>query len=164
MGLIERITNKEIKLFPIENGYRFYGKTFEVREELKSIGVVWNKEKENFEISNDNFSKLNVDLREYIIKTILQSRMESLKVISEAIINETIKLYPKNEVYKVYGKTKEINRHLLNTSFKFVEKNYQINIETFNKEFSDEVKTKVASLQNENGQSPFQEIGEQGEF
>ena len=61
MGLVERITNKEIRLFPIENGYRFYGKTFEVKDELKSIGAVWNTEREKFEISNDNFAKLNPD-------------------------------------------------------------------------------------------------------
>lgn len=149
MGLVERITNKEIRLFPIENGYRFYGKTFEVRDELKSIGAVWHAEREKFEISNDNFAKLNSDLKEYIIKTILQSRLESVKVVSEAIMNETIKLYPKNEDYKVYGKTKEISKHLLNTSFKFIDKNYQISIKCFNEEFSDEVKEKVTSEQKE---------------
>ena len=54
--------------------------------------------------------------------------MESVRVISEAIMSETIKLYSKNEDYKVYGKTKEISKHLLNTSFKLVEKNYQIKV------------------------------------
>lgn len=158
MGLVERITNKEIRLFPIENGYRFYGKTFEVKDELKSIGAVWNTEREKFEISNDNFAKLNPDLKEYIIKTILQNRMESVKVISEAIMSETIKLYPKNEDYKVYGKTKELSKHLLNTSFKLIEKNYQINIKLFNEEFSDEVKEKVTSMQKEISQICSEEM------
>ncbi len=158
MGLVERITKKEIVLFPIENGYRFYGKTFEVKDELKAIGAVWNKEREKFEISNDNFAKLNPDLKEYVIKSILQSRLESVKIISEAIMNETIKLYPKNDDYKVYGKTKEINKHLLNTSFKLVDKNYQISIKSFNEEFSDEVKEKVTAMQKEVSQVCSEEM------
>lgn len=146
MGLKEKIINKEIKLFPVgEAGYRFYGKIADVKDELKEIGAVYNVEQENYEISKDKFSMINKDLREFILKTILQSKVESAKVIANAIKEEKIKLYPKGDFYKVYGKTKEIYKDLLNTGFKLEDKNYQISIKSFNAEFNDDVKEIVNS-------------------
>ena len=88
---------------------------------------------------------INKNLREFILKTILQSKVKSAKVIANAIKEEKIKLYPKGDFYKVYGKTKEIYKDLLNTGFKLEDKNYQISITSFNAEFNDDVKEIVNS-------------------
>lgn len=40
--LEERILNEDIKLYKVGDVYRIYGKTFEVKEELKEVGAKWN--------------------------------------------------------------------------------------------------------------------------
>lgn len=161
MGLRERILNKEINVFPIGNeGYRFYGKTSEVKEDLKQIGAFWNKETESYEISLDNYSKISADLREFMFKTILNRKMKSLKLVSDLILNDKLKIYPQNEIYKVYGKTKEIRKDLYNIGFRFENKNFQIDSNSFEDVFSDEVKEKVNSQIQKAEQSNFEEMEE----
>ena len=159
MGFKEKILNKEIKLYPIgDDGYRIYGKSMEIKDELTELGAVWNNERKSFEISKENFSKLPPNVREMIIKIILQSKVESVKVVSELIITEKIKLYSKNGSYRVYGKTKEIYKDLLNVGFKFIDGKYQLSEELFNIEFKEEVKEKVKSLSNESSQISPEEM------
>lgn len=144
MEFKEKVLNKEVKLYPIgENGYRVYGKTFEIKDELKELGAVWNEERKVFEISKENFSKLPQNVREMIIKIILQSKVESVKVVSDLIISEKIKLYVKDGNYRVYGKTKEIYKDLLNVGFKFIDGKYQLSVDSFNAVFKADVKEKV---------------------
>lgn len=57
--LEEKILNEEIKLFRVGNLYRIYGKTFEVREELNSIGAKWNNENKKLELSVEDFNNLS---------------------------------------------------------------------------------------------------------
>jgi len=159
MGFVEKLKNKEIKLFPIgDKGYRVYGKTFDIKDELKDIGATWNPDKKSFEISPDNFAKLNPNIRDFVFKSILQDKMNSQKVISEAISGDAIKLYLNDGIYKVYGKTKEIYKDLINCGFKFEDGNYQISEELFNKEFGDEVKEKITSNQKENAEVMTEEM------
>lgn len=159
MGFIEKLKNKEIKLFPIgEKGYRVYGKTFDIKDELKGLGATWNAEKKSFELSPDNFAKLNPNIRDFVFKSVLQDKVNSQKDISEAITNESIKIYLRDGIYKVYGKTKEIYKDLINCGFKFEDGNYQITEELFNKEFSEEIKEKVTSHQKEDSEVITEEM------
>ena len=159
MGFVEKLKNKEIKLFPIgEKGYRVYGKTFDIKDELKDLGATWNAEKKSFEISPDNFAKLNPNIRDFVFKSVLQDKVNSQKVISEAIANGNIKIYLRDAVYKVYGKTKDIYKDLMNCGFKFEDDKYQITEELFNKEFSEEIREKITSYQRENSEVMTEEM------
>ncbi len=149
MNFVEKLKNGKISVYPVDNKYRIYGETFEIKEELKKLGAVWNKETKIFELDFDSYEKLDPDLKELIFKMILKLKMESVKVISEAILNGSIKLYPKYDEYKVYGKTKEIRKELLNCGFKPKDKHYQLKIELFNKEFGDDVKEIVEGYSRE---------------
>lgn len=158
MGFVEKLRNKEIKLFTIGDGYRIYGKTFDIKDELKEIGAIWKADRKSFEISYENFSKLNPNIKEFVFKSILKDKVNSKKVISDAITNELIKIYLKDGNYKVYGKTKEIYKDLLNTGFKFIDGNYQLSEELFNKEFGEEIRTKVTPTQKENTEVVIEEM------
>lgn len=159
MGFKESVLNKEVKLYPLDDGkYRIYGKTFEIKDELKELGATWNNDRRVFEISNDNFSKLPLNVRQMILKIILQSKVDSLKIISDLIIEDKIKLFLKDGNYRVYGKTKEIYSHLLNIGFKLIDGKYQLKEESFNKEFKEEVKEKIKLLSNTNHQIKTEEM------
>lgn len=159
MGFREKLKNKEIQLFPIgKDGYRIYGQTFDIKDELKEAGATWNTERKSFEISMENFAKLAPDIRDFVFKSVLAEKTNSMKRISSAIMDESIKLYLKDGNYRVYGKTKEIYKDLLNTFFKFVDGKYQLSEEMFTREFSDEVKVKVDSMQNSNDEISNEEM------
>ena len=64
----------------------------------------------------------------------------------------------KDDVYRVYGKTKEIYKDLINTGFHFVDGKYEIGIETFSAGFCDEAKEKIMQLVNEPSQVENEEM------
>lgn len=61
--LEEKILNEEIKIFKVGNLYRIYGKTFDVKDELSSIGAKWNNENKKLEISLDDFNNLSETIK-----------------------------------------------------------------------------------------------------
>ncbi len=158
MEIKNMIMNKKLKLYPIDDGYRIYGKTFDIREELKGIGAKWNKDNRAFEMSQDDFSKLSQDIRDFVLKQILKEKVEATNRISEAILNENIKVYLNNGNYQVYGKTKEIFKDLKNAGFKYDNEHYQMSEDSFNKLFKKEVKEKVASMSNTSEQASSVEM------
>lgn len=98
MGFKEKLFNGELKIYPVEDVYRIYGKTFEDKDEIKELGGVWNSERKVFEISRDAFSKLEPEVRDKILHLILQEKVKSKKVIEENILNDNLKLYLKDDV------------------------------------------------------------------
>lgn len=158
MGFKEKLFNGKIKIYPVEDVYRIYGKTFEDKDEIKQLGGVWNSERKVFEISREAFAKLEPEVRNKILHLILQEKVKSKKVIEENILNDNLKLYLKDNVYRVYGKTKEIYKDLINTGFHFVDGKYEISIETFSAGFCDGAKEKVMQLVNEPPQVEDEEM------
>jgi len=158
MGFKEKLFNGELKIYPVENVYRIYGKTFEDKDEIKELGGVWNSERKVFEISREAFAKLEPEVRDKILHLILQEKVKSKKVIEENILNDNLKLYLKDDVYRVYGKTKEIYKDLINTGFHFVDGKYEIGIEIFSAGFCDEAKEKIMQLVNEPPQVENEEM------
>lgn len=143
MKFRERFLNGEIKIYPINNTYRLYGKVSDIRDELKELGAVWNKERKNYEFSNEIFAKLDDDVREKIIQIILAEKVQSKKIIENKIISKEIKLYLKDGMYSVYGRTKEIYKDLINTGFRFMNGKYKIGIDTFSCSFCEEAREVV---------------------
>lgn len=143
MGFKEKLLNGELKIYPVEDIYRVYGKTFDDRDEIKKLGGFWNNNKKAFEFSKDSFSNFEPELREKILNLILQDRVNSVKNIENSIINGDIKLYLKDDNYRVYGKTKAISKDLINSGFHFVDGNYQMSASTLSATFKEEVKKKI---------------------
>ncbi len=158
MEFKDKLFNRELKIYPVEDVYRIYGKTFEDKDEIKELCGVWNSERKVFEISREAFAKLEPEVRDKILHLILQEKVKSKKVIEENILSENLKLYFKDDVYRVYGKTKEIYKDLINTGFRFVDGKYEIGIETFSTGFCDEAKEKVMQLVNEPPQVEDEEM------
>lgn len=148
MSFKERVLTGEIKIYPINNTYRLYGKVSDIRDELKTLGAVWNKERKAYEFSSDTFSKLDEDIREKIIKMILNEKVKSKKIIESKIINQEIKLYLKDDMYSVYGKTKEIYKDLINTGFRFIDGKYKIGLDSFSCSFCEEARNVVMQTVN----------------
>ena len=59
-NLKEKILSEEIKMYFVsDNRLAIYGKTYEVRNELKDIGATWNSVKKRLELDEENFKKLD---------------------------------------------------------------------------------------------------------
>ena len=70
-NLKDKILSGKIKMYFVDqNTLAIYGKTYEVRNELKNIGAIWNFNKKRLELNETDFKKLDKD----IIKKVLEVR------------------------------------------------------------------------------------------
>lgn len=91
--LKERILKEEIKMFFIsENKLAIYGKTYEVRNELKNIGATWNAYKKRLELDEENFKKLDNEIIEKTFE-IRNRQREHRRKFYENIKNKGGKIY-----------------------------------------------------------------------
>ena len=139
--LEEKILNEEIKIFKVGNLYRIYGKTFDVKDELSSIGAKWNNENKKLEISLDDFNNLSETIKNKVYELEKKQRQMSLETISHIIMSGQIKVYlNQDEEYQIYGRTKDIFKDLQNLGFSLNDKNYTMRKEDFERVFPNEVK------------------------
>lgn len=139
--LEEKILNEEIKIFRYGDIYRIYGKTFDVRDELKQLGAKWNKENQKLEMSKEAFSKLSNTIKNKVLELEEKQRNLSLENIKSIILTGQIRVFLDDDNYfKVYGRTKEIYKDLQNIGFELIDNNYAMRKEDFDRIFSNEVK------------------------
>ena len=63
--LKDKILKGYIKMYFIsENRLAIYGKTYELRNELKNIGAVWNPKRKRLELDEEDFKKLDNEIIE----------------------------------------------------------------------------------------------------
>ncbi len=144
-NLKQKILKEEIKMYFVnENTLGIYGKTYEVREELKSAGAIWNSEKKRLEISEDNFRKMDNEIIEKVFELREKQRQSGIEHISQLLLSGELKAFlDKDENYQIYGSVKNITRELNNVGFRFADKNYAITRDDFDRVFSNEVKEVV---------------------
>ncbi len=149
MNLEEKILNEKIKIYKVNNGYRIYGETYEVKEELKDIGASWNKDKKVLELSEEKFNELSEIIKEKVFELEKKQREMSLENIVNIIMTGQVKVYlNKNEEYQIYGRTKELYKDLKNIGFDMYENNYVMKKENFERTFSNEVKEFINEYSN----------------
>lgn len=147
--LEEKILNEEIKIFKVGNLYRIYGKTFDVKDELSSIGAKWNNENKKLEISLDDFNNLSETIKNKVYELEKKQRQMSLETISHIIMSGQIKVYlNQDEEYQIYGRTKDIFKDLQNLGFSLNDKNYTMRKEDFERVFPNEVKELISEYSN----------------
>ena len=116
--LEEKIINEEIKMFRVGNLYRIYGKTFDAKDELSSIGAKWNNKNKKLELSLDNFNNLSETIKRKVFELEEKQRQMSLETISHIIMSGQVKVYLNQDVeYQIYGRTKDIYKDLQNLGF-----------------------------------------------
>lgn len=139
--LEEKILNEDIKIFRYGNIYRIYGKTFDVREELKQLGAKWNNDNKKLEMSEEDFSKLSDTIKNKVMELEKKQKNLSLENIKSIILTGQIRVYlNEDNMYRVYGRTKEIYKDLQNVGFELLDNNYAMRKEDFDRIFSNEVK------------------------
>lgn len=139
--LEEKIINEDIKIFRYGNIYRIYGKTFDVREELKQLGAKWNNDNKKLEMSEEDFSKLSDTIKNKVMELEKKQKKLSLENIKSIILTGQIRVYlNEDNMYRVYGRTKEIYKDLQNIGFELLDNNYAMRKEDFDRIFSNEVK------------------------
>lgn len=139
--LEEKILNEDIKIFRYGNIYRIYGKTFDVREELKQLGAKWNNDNKKLEMSEEDFSKLSDTIKNKFMELEKKQKNLSLENIKSIILTGQIRVYlNEDNMYRVYGRTKEIYKDLQNIGFELLDNNYAMRKEDFDRIFSNEVK------------------------
>ena len=139
--LEEKILNEDIKIFRYGNIYRIYGKTFDVREELKQLGAKWNNDNKKLEMSEEDFSKLSDTIKNKVMELEKKQKNLSLENIKSIILTGQIRVYlNEDNMYRVYGRTKEIYKDLQNIGFELLDNNYAMRKEDFDRIFSNEVK------------------------
>lgn len=162
--LEEKILNEEIKMFKVGNLYRIYGKTFDVRDELSSIGAKWNNENKKLELSLDDFNNLSETIKNKVYELEEKQRKMSLETISHIIMSGQIKVYlNQDEEYQIYGKTKDIFKDLQNLGFSLNDKNYTMRKEDFERVFPNEVKEFISEYSNKKSDRTVQEEQQQEE-
>ena len=162
--LEEKILNEEIKIFKVGNLYRIYGKTFDVKDELSSIGAKWNNENKKLEISLDDFNNLSETIKNKVYELEKKQRQMSLENISHIIMSGQIKVYlNQDEEYQIYGRTKDIFKDLQNLGFSLNDKNYTMRKEDFDRVFSNEVKEFISEYSNKKSDRTVQEEQQQEE-
>lgn len=68
-NLKDKILSEEIKMYFVgQNKLAIYGKTYEVRNELKDIGATWNSTKKRLELDEVDFKKLDKDIIEKVFE------------------------------------------------------------------------------------------------
>lgn len=149
--LKEKILNEEIKMYLVNDNFRIYGKTFDVKEELKQVGANWNSENQRLEMSQEDFQKLDVEIQNKVFEVMERQKQISLKNVAQILLSGRIKAYlNQNGEYQIYGRTKEIFKDLHNIGFKLNDNNYSIKEEDFERIFSNEVKEFVNEYQYNN--------------
>lgn len=149
--LKEKILNEEIKMYLVGDKFRIYGKTFDVKEELKQAGAKWNGKNQRLEMSEDDFQKLDMEIQNKVFELREKQRQMSIENISHILLAGEIKAYlNKDGEYQIYGKTKEIFKDLQNVGFELNDNNYAIKQEDFERMFPNEVKEFVNEYQNQN--------------
>ena len=149
--LKEKILNEEIKMYLVGDKFRIYGKTFDVKEELKQAGAKWNGKNQRLEMSEDDFQKLDIEIQNKVFELREKQRQMSIENISHILLAGEIKAYlNKDGEYQIYGKTKEIFKDLQNVGFELNDNNYAIKQEDFERMFPNEVKEFVNEYQNQN--------------
>lgn len=139
--LEEKILNEDIKIFRYGHIYRIYGKTFDVREELKQLGAKWNNDNKKLEMSEEDFSKLSDTIKNKVMELEKKQKNLSLENIKSIILTGQIRVYlNEDNMYRVYGRTKEIYKDLQNIGFELLDNNYAMRKEDFDRIFSNEVK------------------------
>ena len=162
--LEEKILNEEIKMFRVGNLYRIYGKTFDVKDELSSIGAKWNNENKKLELSLDDFNNLSETIKNKVYELEKKQRQMSLENISHIIMSGQIKVYlNQDEEYQIYGRTKDIFKDLQNLGFSLNDKNYTMRKEDFDRVFSNEVKEFISEYSNKKSDRTVQEEQQQEE-
>ena len=156
--LEEKIMNEEIKMFRVGNLYRIYGKTFNVKDELSSIGAKWNNENKKLELSLDNFNNLSETIKRKVFELEEKQRQMSLETISHIIMSGQVKVYLNQDVeYQIYGRTKDIYKDLQNLGFSLNDKNYTMGKEDFERIFPNEVKEFISEYLNKKSDKTVQE-------
>ena len=149
--LKEKILNEEIKMYLVDDKFRIYGKTFDVKEELKQVGANWNSKNQRLEMSQEDFQKLDEEIQNKVLEVMERQKQISIKNISQILLSGEIKAYlNQNGEYQIYGKTKEIFKDLHNAGFELNDNNYTIMQEDFERIFPNEVKEFVNEYQNNN--------------
>lgn len=144
-NLKEKILKEEIKMYFVsENKLGIYGKTYEVRDELKNTGAIWNSEKKRLEIDEDKFKEMDNEIIEKVFELREKQRQSGIEHISQLLLSGELKAFlDKDDNYQLYGNVKNITRELNNVGFKFADKNYAIKRDDFDRIFSNEVKEVV---------------------
>lgn len=156
--LEEKIMNEEIKLFRVGNLYRIYGKTYDVKDELSSLGAKWNSENKKLEMSLEDFDKLLETIKNKVFELEEKQRQMSLETISHIIMSGQVKVYlNQDEEYQIYGRTKDIFKDLQNIGFSLNDKNYTMRKEDFERIFPNEVKEFVSEYSNKKSDKTQQE-------
>lgn len=166
-NLKEKILSEEIKMYFVsEDRLAIYGKTYEVRNELKDIGATWNSDKKRLELDEERFKELDNDIIEKVFEVRDKQRETSIEHISQLLLSGELKAFlNKDENYQIYGSVKNITRELNNVGFRFNDKNYAITRDDFERVFSNEVKEVVndynKSLEKDEKQAPEEIIYEE---
>lgn len=85
--LKKKILSEEIKMYFVsENILAIYGKTYEVRNELKDIGATWNSNKKRLELDEERFKKLDNDIIEKVFEVRDKQRESSIENISQLLL------------------------------------------------------------------------------
>ena len=105
--LEEKILSEDIKIFKYGDIYRIYGKTFDVRDELKQLGAKWNSENQKLEMLKSDFSKLPNTIKNKVLQLEEKQRKLSLENIKSIIFTGQIRVYLNDDNWdRVYGRTK----------------------------------------------------------
>lgn len=148
--LKDKILKGYIKMYFIsENRLAIYGKTYELRNELKNIGVVWNPKRKRLELDEEDFKKLDNEIIEKTFELRDTQRKQSIEKISHLLISkELIAKKDQNDNYVITSNVKEVKRELFYAGFRLVDENYTMNSEEFEKIFSKEVKDVIYKYNN----------------
>ena len=152
--LKERILKEEIKMFFIsENRLAIYGKTYEVRNELKNAGAIWNPKRKRLELDEENFKKLDNEIIEKTFELRDKQREMSIEKISHLLKSkELVAIKNENDNYVITSNVKDFKRELYYAGFRLIDENYTISSEEFEKIFPNEVKEVVNEYNNNKGQ------------
>ena len=148
--LKDKILKGYIKMYFIsENRLAIYGKTYELRNELKDIGAVWNPKRKRLELDEEDFKKLDNEIIEKTFELRDTQRKQSIEKISHLLISkELIAKKDQNDNYVITSNVKEVKRELFYAGFRLVDENYTMNSEEFEKIFSKEVKDAIYKYNN----------------
>lgn len=157
-NLKERILKEEIKMFFVsENRLAIYGKTYEVRNELKNIGATWNAHRKRLELAEEDFKKLDNEIIEKTFELRNKQREYSIEKISHLLMTkELVAVKDENDNYVIVSNVKETKRELYYSGFRLIDKNYTMNSEKFEKIFPKEVIEVVNEYNKNRGQETNQ--------
>ena len=93
-NLKEKILKEEIKMYFVsENKLGIYGKTYEVRDELKNAGAIWNSEKKRLEIDEDKFKEMDNEIIEKVFELREKQRQSGIEHISQLLLSGELKAF-----------------------------------------------------------------------